>query len=187
MSMKSRRQFLSIFPALAAFSIVGCAEDKPKLSRDEILVSGDGVWLGKPGAKEVHVWFDSQCPHCAALLNQSLPLIEEGVVRMKWVPVGFISPLSFEQGIVLLNSPDPMATLVEHEQKMMKNPASRGMSVPGGMIDKAQRKRVETNTDMLGQAKVESVPFVYFKNSKGTSSEFVGARPTEILRAIFSE
>lgn len=186
MSINSRRQFLALFPALAAFSMVGCAEDKPQLSRDEILTSGDGVWLGKPGSKEVHVWFDSQCPHCAALLSQSLPLIQEGIVRMKWVPVGFISQLSYEQGIVLLNSKDPEATLIEHEQKMISNPSSRGISVPGGMVDKAQRKRVEKNTENLGLAKVESVPFVYFKDSKGSASEFVGARPTELLRAIFS-
>lgn len=186
MSMNARRQFLSIFPALAALAVVGCAEDKPQLSRDQILMSGDGVWVGEPGAKEVHVWFDSQCPHCAALLNQSIPLIQEGLVRMKWVPVGFISQLSYEQGIVLLNSPNPEATLIEHEDKMLKNPASRGISVPGGIVDKQQRKRVESNTELLGKAKVESVPFVYFKDSKGAPSEFVGARPTELLRAIFT-
>lgn len=187
MNLNTRRSFLSIFPALAAVSLVGCGSEEPKLTREQILTTGDGVWLGKPGAKEVHVWFDSQCPHCAALLNQSLPLIQEGVVRMKWVPVGFISQLSFEQGIVLLNSPDPLATLIEHEDKMINNPASRGMAVPGGMVDKNQRKRIEKNTDNLGNAKVESVPFVYFTDSKGVPSEFVGARPTEVLRTLFGQ
>ena len=48
----------------------------------------------------IYVFFDPQCPHCAALWENIKPLKSQ--VRLVWIPVGLIGEKSVAQGAAIL-------------------------------------------------------------------------------------
>ena len=78
-----------------AASTSGAAAPAPESSRQayEVASRGTGFVVGQAmAARSVLVFFDPQCPHCATLWVAAKPLHDR--IRMVWMPVAFISPIS---------------------------------------------------------------------------------------------
>lgn len=128
-------------------------------------------------ANEVIVFFDPQCPHCGALWGASQALL--GKLKMRWVPVGFLRPLSTPQGALLLAAPDPAALMTEHERLLLAR--KDGLPVPQ-QLDAALMAKVKANTQLLQKLGADSVPFMLFRNAKtGLYDNHVGGVTTEQL------
>src|SRR6478735_5416015 len=67
-------------------------------------------------ARTVYVFFDPQCPHCAALWTAAKPLRSQA--KFVWIPVGLMNKTSETQGAALLSSKDPVSAMDEHEASM---------------------------------------------------------------------
>lgn len=104
--------------------------------------------------RRVYVFFDPQCPHCAALWLAAKPLISQA--RFVWVPVGLMNATSTAQGAALLAAPDPGAAMDAHEASFS---AKQGGISATGDLD-AQKAVVAANTQLMNRFGFASIPTV---------------------------
>jgi thiol:disulfide interchange protein DsbG len=144
----------------------------------EKAAAGSGFTVGSVvAANQVLVFFDPQCPHCAALWSASQPLLHK--LKMVWLPVGFLRAVSTPQGALLLSAKDPAAAMSAHEALLIERKG--GLQVPD-QVDAALLAKVKANTDLLQTLGADSVPFILYRNAKtGAYGSHSGALSTEQL------
>ena len=158
--------------------------DAPKaasqaVSVDAIAAEAKGFTVGSEmSVRRVFVFFDPQCPHCAALWEAAKPLKSQA--RFIWIPVGLLNPTSSVQGAALLAASDPVAAMDQHEASMA---AKQGGIVASGDVE-AQKAQVAANTALMNRYGFGGVPVIVAKHA--ASGELVvkeGAMPTAALAA----
>jgi len=125
------------------------------------------------------VFFDAQCPHCAALWEAAKPLKSQA--KFVWIPVGILNAASTSQGATLLASGDPAAAMDEHEASMK---AGRGGISAASSID-PQKDAVAKNTALMtrmGFSAIPSIVALHAQNGALVSQE--GALPTAALAQL---
>ena len=128
-------------------------------------------------ANTVYVLFDPQCPHCGHLWQAAQPLA--GKVKFVWAPVAFINGNSAPQGAALLTAADPVQAMNIHEASLL---AGSGGSVPHEAMRPDQEAVIRKNTEIFGQLKAESVPFIIARNTAtGQVISRAGAMDTAAL------
>ncbi|HSH89153.1 MAG TPA: thioredoxin fold domain-containing protein [Ramlibacter sp.] len=136
-----------------------------------------GFTVGSPmSVRTVYVFFDPQCPHCAALWNSAKPLKSQA--KFVWIPVGIMSKASTTQGATLLAAKDPVALMDEHEASLLAKKG--GISAATG-VD-AQEAQVAKNTALMnrfGFASIPTVVAVHAQTGAVVSNE--GSMPTAAL------
>ncbi len=105
-------------------------------------------------ARTVYVFFDPQCPHCAALWNAAKPLRSQA--KFVWIPVALMNKTSEAQGAALLAAKDPASAMDEHEASMT---AGKGGIAAAGDIE-AQRAVVRKNTALMNRFGFASIPSI---------------------------
>lgn len=166
-------------PAVAAPSGAPSADEARRAF--DAAAKGTGFVVGQAMAvRDVRVFFDPQCPHCAALWAASRPLLDR--IRMVWMPVAFIGPKSGPQGALLLAAQDVARSMDQHEQLLAAGQG--GLAVPGpadaGLLDK-----IKANTQIWQDLKAQSVPhLVYRVGASGPYGVQSGGLPTEQLAQL---
>ena len=138
-----------------------------------------GVTVGSPmSARTVYVFFDPQCPHCAALWQAAKPLKSQA--KFVWIPVRLLNNTSHIQGAAILAAKDPVAAMDEHETAVLAN--QKG-DVPGD--GEAQKATVTKNTDLFNRFGFQSVPSIVAQSAQsGAVVTHEGALPTADLAAL---
>lgn len=162
----SPRTFLSIFTAVSLL-LAGCNQGPDtaqnsatkaigeQVSIAAIATQAEGFTVGSAiSARTVYVFFDAQCPHCAALWRNAEPLRSQA--KFVWIPVGLINPSSTAQGATLLAAQDPVAAMEEHEASLADR---RGGISAGSNLD-SKKAVVEKNTKLFNQFGFNSVPTI---------------------------
>jgi thiol:disulfide interchange protein DsbG len=127
----------------------------------------------------VYVFFDSQCPHCAALWKTAKPLKNQA--KFVWIPVALMNKTSEAQGAALLAAKDPVATMDEHEASMSAKKG--GISAMGDLP--AQRATVVKNTALMNRFGFPSVPSIVAVHAQtGALVSRQGGLPTPELAAF---
>ena len=127
-------------------------------------------------SRVVYVFFDAQCPHCAALWDASRPLRSQA--RFVWIPVGLINEKSFAQGAAILGAPDPAAAMDQHEAALR---AQQGGISAMGVAD-AGRDAVKRNTELMNSFGFGGVPTIVAKDPQtGDTKTMEGSMPTATL------
>ena len=142
---------------------------------------GTGFVVGQPmAARQVLVFFDPQCPHCATLWVNSKPLHDR--IRMVWMPVAFIGPSSAPQGALLLASADPVKAMDLHETRLAGGQG--GIAVPGPS-DADLLDKIKANTELWKSLDASSVPhMVYRIAADGPYGVQSGGLPTAQLAQL---
>lgn len=142
-----------------------------------IAAEGKGFDLGSPMSKRVvYVFFDPQCPHCAALWMAAKPLKSQA--RFVWMPVALVNASSAPQGAALLAAPDPVAAMDEHEASLR---AKQGGIGARGELD-AQKAVVAGNTKLMTSMGFSSVPAIVGTHAQsGVTVSQEGSMPTAAL------
>jgi len=144
------------------------------VSLEKIASDAQGFNVGSTmSTRVVYVFFDAQCPHCAALWEAAKPLKSQA--RFVWIPVGLLGDKSVSQGAAILNAADPVAAMEQNEASVREH--TGGLSAMG--ITDAQREIVKKNTQLLTAFGFGGVPTIVGKNA--VSGELVtidGALPT---------
>ena len=184
-----------LLPALAALALglAGC-KDSPKpeqasaakaasegVSVEALAAEAKGFSVGPAmAARTVYVFFDPQCPHCAALWMAAKPLKSQA--RFVWIPVGLLNPTSTTQGAALLAAADPATAMDQHEASMA---AKQGGITPQGDIE-TQRAQVAANTALMNRYGFGGVPVIVGKHAAtGALVVKEGALPTpELANAL---
>lgn len=149
------------------------------VSVEAIAAEAKGFTVGSEmSVRRVFVFFDPQCPHCAALWTAAKPLKSQA--RFIWIPVGLLNPTSSAQGAAILASADPVAAMDQHEASMT---ARQGGIVAQGDVE-AQKALVAANTALMNRYGFASVPVIVGKHA--VTGELVvkeGSMPTAALAA----
>jgi thiol:disulfide interchange protein DsbG len=173
-------------------ALAGCkdAADKPAaaaaaqptqaVSLPAIATEAKGFTVGSAmSVRTVYVFFDPQCPHCAALWNEAKPL--KAQTKFVWIPVGLLNPASTPQGAAILAAADPSAAMDAHEASMS---AKTGGITATGNLD-AQKAMVEANTKLMNRFQFSSVPTIVAKHAvTGNVVVQEGAMPTAALANV---
>ena len=184
-----KRRFL-LTTTLAAGLVLAACKDSPQsgaakapaepISIAAIEAEARGFVLGSPmSARTVYVFFDPQCPHCAALWRAAKPLKSQA--KFVWIPVGILNAASTSQGATLLASGDPVAAMDEHEASMK---AGRGGISAASSID-PQKDAVAKNTALMtrmGFSAIPSIVAIHAQTGAVVSQE--GALPTAALAQL---
>ncbi|MGH8832922.1 MAG: thioredoxin fold domain-containing protein [Polaromonas sp.] len=183
---------LKFFPAAiiaASLLLAGCKDASDTapakaastpVSVAAIAADATGFTVGATmSARTVYVFFDAQCPHCAALWNAAKPLKSQ--TKFVWIPVGLMNPSSTAQGATLLAAKDPVAAMDEHEASLQ---AKRGGISAGSDID-AQKALVAKNTALMTRFGFASIPTIVGTHAQtGALVTQEGALPTAALAAL---
>lgn len=149
------------------------------VSVEAIAAEAKGFTVGSEmSVRRVFVFFDPQCPHCAALWTAAKPLKSQA--RFIWIPVGLLNPTSTVQGAAILASADPVAAMDQHEASMA---ARQGGIVAQGDVE-AQKALVAANTALMTRYGFGGVPVIVGKHA--VTGELVvkeGSMPTTALAA----
>ena len=179
-----------VIAALAATLLLsGCKDSPPHpsdgakpaagvpVSISAIEAEVGGFTLGSSiSARTVYVFFDPQCPHCAALWGAAKPLRTQA--KFIWVPVAIMNKTSETQGATLLASKNPVATMDEHEALMT---AGKG-GIPVAADIEAQRAVVEKNTAVMKRFGFGSIPTIVAQHAQtGALVTQEGSVPTPVL------
>lgn len=176
--------------AAAVLALAACSKETPApaasqaaaapptpVSVETIVAEAKGFNVGSSMATRVaYVFFDPQCPHCAALWQAAKPL--KAQARFVWIPVSLLNDKSGPQGATLLHAPDPVAAMDQHEASLN---AKQGGITAVDATD-AQKAVVKANTTLFNRFGLASVPSVIAKHA--TTGQLVtveGAMPTARL------
>ena len=177
---------LALVAAGGAVLLAACGKeggDKPAaappapVSLERIAAEAKGFSVGSTmSARVVYVFFDAQCPHCAALWEAAKLLKPQA--RFVWIPVGLLGDKSVAQGAAILAAADPVATMEQNEASVQQHQGGIGaMGVPD-----AQKEAVRKNTQLLTAFGFGGVPTIIGKHAQ--SGEVVtidGAVPAVTL------
>jgi thiol:disulfide interchange protein DsbG len=186
-----QRRYLITSAAAALLVLTACKDGGPPaggstkaqavpVSTAAIEAQAKGFVLGSPmSVRTVYVFFDPQCPHCAALWRAAKPLKSQA--KFVWIPVGLLNKSSEAQGAALLAAKDPVALMDEHEASMA---AQKGGISGMGDFD-AQKEMVRKNTALMTSFGFASVPSVVAMHAKtGALVTREGSMPTADLAAL---
>ncbi len=153
---------------------------KEPVSTAALEAEAKGFVVGAPmSVRTVYVFFDPQCPHCAALWETAKPLKSQA--KFVWIPVALIGKTSEGQGAAILAAKDPVAAMDEHEASMS---AKRGGISAMGDLD-TQRAQVVKNTQLMNRFGFESVPSIVARHAQtGALVTHEGSLPTAELAAF---
>lgn len=189
--MKTRLAFL-----LLAAALLGGCKDAPStpgapsssnaaagsvpVSLDTIAAQAQGFNVGSTmSARVVYVFFDAQCPHCAALWTAAKPLKSQA--RFVWIPVSLLNAKSTTQGATLLAAADPAMAMDGHEVALREG---RGGIPEGSGLD-AQTAAVKRNTELFNSFGFGGVPTIVTKNAQtGEVVKKEGSLPTAALAQL---
>ena len=147
------------------------------LSLEKIASDAKGFNVGSTmSTRVVYVFFDAQCPHCAALWEAAKPL--KGQARFVWIPVALLGEKSLSQGAAILAAPDPAAAMEQNEASVQ---AKTGGITAMGAGD-AQKEAIKRNTQLLTAFGFGGVPTVVAKHAvNGELVTIDGALATQPL------
>jgi thiol:disulfide interchange protein DsbG len=147
------------------------------VSIETIEAEARGFNVGSTMSKRVvYVFFDPQCPHCAALWAAARPLKPQA--RFVWIPVALINEKSAAQGAAIMNAADPIASMDEHEKSLLTKQGGIGAM---GASD-AQKAIVKRNTELMTRFGFGAVPTVVAKHAQtGELVTVEGSVPTAVL------
>lgn len=162
--------------APAASGGTGKGESLP-VSVETIAAQAKGFSVGSTmSTRVVYVFFDPQCPHCAALWAAARPLKPQA--RFVWIPVALLNEKSAPQGAFILHSADPVAAMDQHEASLQ---ARQGGITAMGVTDD-QKDEIKRNTELLTKFGFASVPTVVAKHAQtGVLVTVEGSLPTAAL------
>jgi thiol:disulfide interchange protein DsbG len=164
----------------AAGPSAGGGESKAPVTVAAIQAEAKGFTVGAPmAARTVYVFFDPQCPHCAALWQSAKPLKSQA--KFIWIPVGIIGKSSIAQGSTILAAKDPVAAMDENEASVLNK---QGGIAASGDTD-SQKAAVEQNTTLFNRFGFASVPTIVALNAQtGAMVTNEGAMPTADLAKL---
>ena len=191
MNQRFKRLKSSAFLLAAILSLAACKDaSKPSesstkaaaapVSAAAIAAEGRGFSVGSPmSARTVYVFFDPQCPHCAALWEAAKPLKSQA--KFVWLPIKLLNKTSEAQGAALLAAKDPVAAMDEHEVSLRANKG--GISAMGDLD--ATKADVAKNTALFNRFGFASVPTIVGQHAQtGALVTREGGLPTAELAAL---
>ena len=136
----------------------GIPETQP-VTLEAVKASGAGFVSGQQmSTRQVFVFFDPQCPHCAMLWHETKAMPN---VRFTWLPVALMNKNSLEQGAAILAATDPRVAMDAHAEAFRLGKPLTATEAASPQFKAAVTK----NTRLLTSFGANGVPFIVAKHA----------------------
>jgi len=130
------------------------------------------IEIGQADAPLAYALIDPDCPHCHAFMKELLNknAFEEGLLRMRVIPVGILSGNSLARAAMLLSMPDAGQVLINHingDENAI--PVSEDVTLAG----------VETNMRLMQDWNLDVTPFLIYR-SASDQLKIIRGKPKDI-------
>ena len=124
------------------------------------VTNSNWIQLGKEDAPVIYSFMDPQCPHCHSFMTDlKANYIDNGLVQVRLIPVGFLKPESKSEAAVLLAAPDPEARWYRHMAgDAAALPPTEGINEQG----------VERNMAIMQSWKLDATPITVYRAKDGS-------------------
>jgi len=139
------------------------------------LTNSNWLRLGKDSAPVIYSFMDPNCPHCHAFMKDlKSNYIDNGLVQVRMIPVGFMKAESKAQSAFLLAAPDPEQLWYRYMAgDTSALPARRGINEQG----------IERNMAIMQSWKLDATPITVYRDKEG-QVKIVQGRPQKISELL---
>lgn len=137
------------------------------------------------GGPIVYDFQDPNCPYCHVMYDNEAPLIQEGRLTVRYVPVAFIAPSSLPEAAAWLQSPHPTVALMQFEQ-MVGNALRSGNTahLPEVRPTAKAAKDLRTNLGIMQALGITGTPAVIYRMKSGKLGLIPGMIPRTKLATL---
>jgi len=136
-----------------------------KLAKSMLAAPGF-VW-GHAGPM-ITAFLDPNCIFCHLFYEHIAPLVKEGKVRVKVVPVGFLKPSSFPKAVTIMQSKNPSDSWA-YDEKHFNVQEEEGGIKPSAYLDQKVVKEIHANTKLLASTGEVATPTIVFCSGDKTN------------------
>ena len=137
------------------------------------LQSANWVTFGANGKHEIFAFIDPDCPHCQQFIKSIKPLVDNGTLKVRALPIG-IDPVSEQKAALMLAGSDPMNRFIRY----MDGDAS-ALQPPSNINVSA----VQKNKSVLLRYNFDVTPIVVYRTN-GDAIRIVRGRPQDMNTII---
>jgi len=166
---------------LAATMLSSTAMAATNSSLWDLLAKTDYIQVGTSGPI-AYDFFDPNCPYCAMTYKAEQPYIRTGELRIRYVPVGFITPESLAKAAAILTSKNPAIALALNFQPMPK--AAQGAIPPLAHVPLRVKFAILANQDILAKVGIQIVPDLFYQTKQGRLEIIRGIFPPYVLQDV---
>ncbi len=146
-----------------------------------LLAKTDYIQVGT-GGPIAYDFFDPNCPYCAITYKLEQPYLRTGELRIRYVPVGFITRSSLPKAAAILTAKNPAQALAENFQPMPKS--DRGAIPPLPRVSLRLKFALLANQSILERVGLSIVPDLFYRTKQGKVEIIRGIFPGYILQDV---
>ncbi len=164
-------------PELTAEALI--EKTQPASKADQLyqaVTNANWLELGKAEAPVIYAFIDPECPHCHDLIQdvRKSGFLENGMLRLRLLPVGLISEKSLQEAAFLLATDKQQEMLFKH----LDGEANVLLADPN-----ANTQGVQRNMALMQEWKVDVTPFSVYKDVNGKVKILKG-RPNDLKKLV---
>lgn len=180
--IKNIRYIATIFIAvitimISPLSYANIATAIPQHKTDVFTAAEKATWFeqGNPKAPhQLYVIAEPNCSACHYLYESIRPYIGNGSLKVRWIMVAFLNPLSLNKAATIISSKDP-AQALENNETSFNSASEEGGITPSTNVYPAAKKIVINNTHFMKAYGFKRTPIIIFKSHNGKTEILHGA------------
>lgn len=116
----------------------------------------------------VYDFQDPNCPYCHVMYDNEAPLIKEGKLTVRYVPVAFLTRYSSAEAAAWLQAPNPVAALI-HFERIVESALQSGSyaQLPQAKLSAKTAKDLHTNLGIMQALGIMGTPAVIYQMKDG--------------------
>lgn len=140
------------------------------------------------GGPVIYDFQDPNCPYCHALYENEAPLIREGKLTVRYVPVAILTPQSAGEAAAWLSSPHPVQTL-QHFEAIVGTTFQTGdfAHLPHVQLTAKIRQELRENKKIFLELGFDGTPALLFRAKNGQLGTIPGYVTAHQLRNLLPD
>ena len=136
----------------------------------------------------VYDFQDPNCPYCHVLYDNEAPLIREGKLTVRYVPVAILTRNSPAEAAAWLQSPHPVAAL-EHFEQIVGSAFQSGSyaHLPQATLSATTSRDLDTNLNIMQAFGIMGTPAVIYQMNNGRLDLIPGLATRKQLIALLPQ
>lgn len=137
------------------------------------LQAANWVTFGPNGKHEIFAFLDPDCTHCQQFAKSIKPLVDDGTLKVRVLPIG-IDPVSEQKAAMMLAGSDPMNRFIRYadgDESALQPPANINVAA------------VQKNKEVLLRYNFDVTPIVVYRTN-GQAIRIVRGRPQDMNTII---
>jgi thiol:disulfide interchange protein DsbG len=140
------------------------------------------------GGPVIYDFQDPNCPYCHALYENEAPLVREGKLTVRYVPVAILTPESTGEAAAWLSSPHPVQTLQHFETIVGSAFQTRDFShLPHSQVTAKIRQELQENKKIFVELGFDGTPALLFRAKNGQLGTIPGYMTASQLRQLIPD